>query len=442
MSLEILGLRRIRKHVLPLLAIASTAAAAACALGLLRYRRKAEQADQALSAQTAAWNEERYRIEQARVQSEELSRLKSDFLATLSHEIRTPMNAILGLTDLALATKLTQEQREYLQTVRASGESLLALLNDLLDLSKMEAGALGLNPAVFDLRGCVANATRPIPLLLQGRNIRFECVVDPSIPKLIVGDATRLRQVLANLLSNAAKFTETGRIVLTVKALRQEASGILLLFTIADTGSGIPYHEQERVFDAFFQADNPQRRRQGGTGLGLAISRRLVELQGGRLWVESIPGEGSEFFFTAVMTPAPEPAAITDSSPGRNVLLVEDNPVNRKLAEALLRKQNHRVTVAANGVEAVERFQELPFDVILMDIQMPEMDGVEATRRIRSLEAERGGGHCHIIAMTALDQPEDRERCRDAGMDDFLNKPIDTRQLHAALQLRSASTGQ
>jgi CheY-like chemotaxis protein len=243
----------------------------------------------------------------------------------------------------------------------------------------------------------------------------------------------RLRQVLINLLGNAAKFTDSGSIELSVARCTEGEREDDLLFQVRDTGIGIPGDKQERIFEAFHQADSTTTRRYGGTGLGLAIARRLVELMKGRIWVESEPGRGSSFYFTAHL-PASQrtPETGLPIPRGLKVLLVEDNPVNQKLAETLLRRRNHAVAIAANGLEAVSKFRDGDFDLILMDVQMPEMDGLEATRAIREIERQRGG-RIRIVAMTAFDQEGDRQRCLDAGMDGFLGKPIDARQLLAAI---------
>lgn len=395
---------------------------------LLAYQRQLEDAVQELTADLIA---ERDRLLSEKTRVEELNRAKTEFLAILSHEIRTPMNGILGMTDLALSTRLSTEQREYLQSVRASGESLLALLNDMLDLSKIEAGALTLNPGEFSLRDCLLDASRPVIVAIHSKKLAFRYRMADDIPALVLGDSMRLRQILINLLGNAVKFTEAGSVEVEIERRGSDEKECGLFFAVRDTGIGIPAGKQDEIFEAFQQADSSTTRKYGGTGLGLAISRRLVELMGGQIWVESEEGKGSTFYFTARFGIARRQSADLAIS-GLDVLLVEDNPVNQKLAETLLRRQGHRVIVASNGVEAIQKFTHGRFDLILMDVQMPEMDGLEATRRIREIEGGRES-KVHIIAMTAFDQDDDKTRCLEAGMDAFLSKPTDARQLQTAI---------
>ncbi len=505
---------------------------------------------------------------------------KGDFLANMSHEIRTPMNAILGLTRLLQEGPLANEQRELVEIIGASAEGLMAIVNDVLDFSKIQAGKLTVDPIVFNLDDALGDVLKLLAPRAQEKGLEIVCHVDPNIPELLNGDISRLRQIVINLLGNAIKFTERGEVVVTVTALPTNGKGLELRFAVSDTGIGIAPEKLERIFEPFTQADSSIQRQYGGTGLGLTISARLTELLGGRLWAESQPGNGSTFYFTVNFAAAGSEAGVIrkpvelegmevlvadgnaasrrflrdslahwgmgvtlaesyegalssihaarDSGtrysvvildmhlPGsdgfegaakirgqngleqtkiivlssagqrgdavrckelgiagyltkplkrselrecilavlgtevpagtqpqlvtrhsirelpRRILLAEDNVVNQRLAVALLKKQGHTVVIANNGREAVEALEREQFDVVLMDVQMPVMDGLEATSEIRQKE---GTGHkrARIIAMTAHAMKEDRERCLAAGMDGYISKPISAQQLYAAI---------
>jgi signal transduction histidine kinase/ActR/RegA family two-component response regulator len=379
---------------------------------------------------------------------EAASRAKSQFLANMSHEIRTPMNGILGMTSLLKDTLLTNEQHELLDAVEFSANSLLLIINDILDLSKVEAGKIELNPVDFDVSSLVKQSLILLDQKAKEKRITISNEIDPSIPKLLHGDDVRLRQVLLNLVGNAIKFTpESGRI--EVKVVRQEEvfQGWMLAFSISDNGVGIPADRIDAIFEPFTQADGSTTRKFGGTGLGLTISKKLVELMHGKIWVTSTPQVGTTFHFTTLLssgaeerqsspgnihperdTPPASPAPVSTAAPaaGHTVLVVEDNHVNQKLARKLLEKLGCVVEVAENGRDAVDLFSQDPtrFKMIFMDCQMPVLSGFDATREIRELE-QSIQSHTPIVAMTANAMTGDRERCLAAGMDDYVAKPID-----------------
>ena len=549
------------------------------------YARELEASHRELEDQAAQQAQLVRELEVAKHRAEEATETKSAFLANMSHEIRTPLNGIMGMTSLALQTRLTAEQKEYLTTVRSSAESLLEIINDILDFSKIEAQRLDLEHAALDVRETVGDAAKLLALRAAEKGIELAFHIVPGVPDVLLGDAGRLRQVLLNVMGNAVKFTSKGEVVLRVSVQSEQADRMTLHFAVSDTGIGIPPEKQGAIFQAFTQADSSTTRRYGGTGLGLAIALRLVELMGGRLWVESAEGHGSTFFFTATFgrphaVPAPatarpraleglrvlvvddnatsrrileemltswhmtpttvpdaesamtalaeaadakrsfdvlisdcqmpdvdgfmlvrrvrrdrrlaktpilmltsmgqsddlvrrqrvdidalltkpvkhsdlleaigrlfgvatrhgetdhgaEPAGPAPSHPLR-VLVAEDNPVNRKLVTTLLARRGHTLTAVENGRQALDAIQSAsePFDVVLMDLQMPEMGGLEATREIRERE-KASGGHLPLVALTAHAMQGDRERCLEAGMDGYLAKPIDVDQLIAALE--------
>jgi signal transduction histidine kinase/DNA-binding NarL/FixJ family response regulator/transcriptional regulator with XRE-family HTH domain/HPt (histidine-containing phosphotransfer) domain-containing protein len=379
----------------------------------------------------------------AKEEADRANRAKSDFLAGMSHEIRTPLNAVLGLADLLLASRLEREQVDYLETIRDSARHLLSVVGDILDLSKIEARRLDLEHIDFDLSGALRSTVKTFGAMAAKKGLWLNLDIAPSVPRYLRGDPGRLRQIVINLVGNALKFTEAGGVTIRVAhAEPATANRVVLRFQVADTGIGLPPQQSATVFDMFRQADASTTRKYGGTGLGLAISRQLVELMGGRIGVSSIPGKGSTFTFTAAFAPGQPPAAVApvraetpvraDSAPEVHILLAEDNPVNVKLAGAHLQKMGYRLSVAASGLQALEALARERFDLVLMDVEMPGMDGVTAAGIIRAGgPAERPvlDPEVPIVAVTAHASPEVRRRCMEAGMDDYVAKPINFSEL-------------
>ena len=412
-------------------------------LKLTEYAQELEQKNEELEAALAT--------------TREATQLRSRFLANISHEIRTPMNGVLGMTDFLLGTQLSSEQQEFADSIKRSADSLLTLINDILDLSKMEAGKLRLDRVPFQLGATLAELASLFAVEARLKGLEFVSIVPSELPRLVVGDPGRLRQVLKNLLGNALKFTDRGEIGIQAEVLNRATNVVQVRFTVHDTGIGITPDQQIRLFESFTQGDGSSTRRHGGTGLGLAISKQLVELLGGEIGVSSEPGQGSRFWFTAsfgLAAPAeipaskpavkvapprttaavpkrpavPNPVAIQSHS---RILLAEDNEINQRITLRLLEKLGVAADAVVNGREAVQALEKRKYDLVLMDCQMPDMDGFEATAIVRS--REDGTHHTPICALTANAMEGDRERCLAAGMDDYISKPVGLEKLQKAV---------
>ncbi|GIV20962.1 MAG: hypothetical protein KatS3mg023_2713 [Armatimonadota bacterium] len=411
-------------------------------VAVVRDVTERKRTEEELAAANAQLEIALLRAQELAVAAEAASHAKSEFLANMSHEIRTPMNGIIGMTELLMGTPLDDEQRDYLKTLRSSADLLLSILNDILDIAKIEAGKMTMEQVPTDLREVGEDVVKLFSARAKQKDIALRAEIADNLPPAVLADPMRLRQILSNLVSNAIKFTEQGEVVVEINPIAENGDKTWVRLTVRDTGIGIPPERLESIFEAFIQADSSTTRRYGGTGLGLTICKRLVELMGGHIHVQSEVGKGSTFWVEVPLPLASEatqwqhahsPSVEADDVPaGLRVLLVEDNEVNRKVAVRMLERLGCEVDIACDGQEAVEKTAHQRYDIVFMDVHMPQMDGYEATHLIR--EQEKGSDkHQVIIAMTANAMEGDRERCLQAGMDDYLSKPFRESDLRMTL---------
>lgn len=416
---------------------------------------KLYRSEQALSDKNRTLELQAAELAEARDAALRASEAKSQFLANISHELRTPLNGIMGMAQLMIDTPMNREQRDMLNIIDQSSRDLYSLIEDLLDFAKIEQGSLKLAPTAFNLPASLNDVADLFAGMARAKGLTIVRDFGPGLPERVIGDPLRLRQVLSNLLDNAIKFTDSGRVTLSASLGTSAEGRAHVQFAVNDTGIGIPESVQQKIFDAFAQADGSSTRRYGGAGMGLTICQQLTRLMGGSLWLESRPGEGSSFYFDLpfeLATPVveipsaqpPAPAAAPTAAPiaaaERHILVVEDNPINQTLVKTILAKLGYRHTLAGNGQQALDALDAGDFDLILMDCQMPVMDGYEATRIIRHRELG-SGRHIPILAVTAHALTGDRERCLEAGMDDYLAKPYRFEEIKQKIgQLLEASS--
>lgn len=377
----------------------------------------------------------------AKEKAEKKDILKSLFLATMSHEIRTPMNGIIGVSELLKQTPLSKDQLDLVNIMSVSGSNLLIIINDILDISKIEAGQLKLECRSFDLHNVVLEIISMLDIKTKDQGNKLILKIDEKVPRFVMGDSMRLKQILLNLTNNAIKFTKNGKVEVDISYIAKHNNRHKIVVKVIDNGIGIPKNEQHKLFKQFSQLDQTTNREYGGTGLGLAISKNLVELMDGEIGVESKPKVGSTFWFNVILGKSEEVAVaqpekvmpLKDSTISLNVLLVEDNLINQKIAIGMIEQLGHSIAIAENGKIAVDMYKKNHYDLVLMDIQMPVMDGFMATKKIREWEKDNNKQPIRIIALTANALKKDKEKCFDVGMNDFLAKPFKIKDIESCL---------
>jgi signal transduction histidine kinase/ActR/RegA family two-component response regulator len=391
------------------------------------------------------------KIIRERKKREASEKAKQIFLVNISHEIRTPMNGVLGFAKLLEESLVNEDQRESLQMIIKSADQLMAILNDILDFSRLESGDINFVNQPFVLKDTVRSIYRLMEPAAALKELKFSYLIPEEMPVVLSGDAVRLGQILLNLTSNAIKFTEQGEIRISLRLVENLEENVIIEFRVKDTGIGIPADKHQKVFDFFEQVTNDTSRRYAGTGLGLSIVKRLVELQGGEVFLDSIVGTGSDFYFRLPFAKVTEqvsqntqqlltvlPDIPVETGKGVRILVVEDNPINQLLVLKLLEKRGYETTIAENGKIAIDEYKKGDFDIILMDLQMPELDGYEATRIIRTMEGHKG--EIPIVAMTAHTIKGELEKCADIGMNDYISKPFDSTELYQKIEMLVGST--
>jgi signal transduction histidine kinase len=409
---------------------------------LTRAGTDLERLNQSLSDEIEYVKQVETELVEARDHAEKMSNAKGQFLANMSHEIRTPMNGVIGTLQLLEGSELSETQAEYVMTAHKSAEALLSILNDILDLSKIEAGKLGIENIAFDLREVLTDIVSLNAARAEQKKLKLLSEIDDALPEFVVGDPVRIRQLILNLVSNAVKFTEKGEVYVRLKLLNRTDDKVRLRFEVSDTGVGIDKTTLDKLFTAFTQADGTTTRKYGGTGLGLAIVKQLVSLMHGVVGVESVPRKGSTFWFEIPVGVAASgfkkktQAVHIEYPPLRSarILLAEDNPVNQMVASRMLEKLGLQVVVVVNGNQALKQLEQDDFDIVLMDCQMPELDGFAATRILRDYELQLSKLRTTVIAMTANVMEGDRERCLEVGMDDYIGKPVKLDELETVLR--------